>query len=40
VSSNALGILDFCSLASPRTMREVYDQSLAQTSFTLVMLAS
>src|SRR4029450_9026345 len=24
---------------SPRTMREVYDQSLAQTSFTLVMLA-
>ena len=25
--------------ASPRTMREVYDQSLARTSFTLVMLA-
>jgi predicted permease len=25
--------------ASPRTMREVYDQSLAPTSFTLVMLA-
>jgi ABC-type antimicrobial peptide transport system permease subunit len=24
---------------SPQTMREVYDQSLAQTSFTLVMLA-
>src|SRR5262249_1825697 len=24
---------------SPRTMREVYDQSLARTSFTLVMLA-
>src|SRR5437868_6015683 len=24
--------------ASPRTMREVYDQSLARTSFTLVML--
>jgi ABC-type antimicrobial peptide transport system permease subunit len=24
---------------SPRTMRDVYDQSLAQTSFTLVMLA-
>jgi predicted permease len=26
--------------ASPRTMREVYDQSLARTSFTLVMLAT
>src|SRR4029077_11659251 len=25
--------------AAPRTMREVYDRSLAQTSFTLVMLA-
>jgi ABC-type antimicrobial peptide transport system permease subunit len=25
--------------ASPRTMREIYDQSLARTSFTLVMLA-
>jgi ABC-type antimicrobial peptide transport system permease subunit len=25
--------------AAPRTMREVYDQSLARTSFTLVMLA-
>jgi ABC-type antimicrobial peptide transport system permease subunit len=25
--------------ASPRTMRDVYDQSLARTSFTLVMLA-
>ena len=26
-------------VASPRTMLEVYDQSLARTSFTLVMLA-